>query len=258
MLSPIRRATFIPARTSGIPDCFLVPGREDAPVLVAIHGISRNAAEIASRFAAHPAFAGVTIVAPLFDRERFGKYQQLLARREGETPSDLALFRLLDRLRASHAIPQGRFALFGFSGGAQMAHRLAMLHPDRVSRLCAVSAGWYMMPDRGIDYPYGLGGELPAPLPGNGFLSVPMQVIVGKLDTRIDEAVRQDPAIVERQGRNRLQRARAYVRAMTEAARDEGLACDVTLTVLEAGIHDFGECVREAGLIDRVASALLA
>jgi pimeloyl-ACP methyl ester carboxylesterase len=257
MLQCLRKVDFLPARLPGVPDCFLSIAGPGSPTLVAIHGISRNAAELATRFAQHPAFQDVNIVAPLFERERFGKYQQLLARRPGETPSDEGLFALLADLASRKGLAQGKMLLFGFSGGAQMAHRVMMLHPERVDRLCVASAGWYLLPDPDLPYPYGFGEGCPVAASGSAYLDVPTTVIVGDRDIRIDEAVCQDAMIVSRQGRNRLQRARAWIALLADRSRALGRAPRARLVTLESGTHDFGACAREAGLIDRAAEALL-
>ncbi len=255
---PNRRVEFLPAPSPDLPDCFVAIAGPKAQTLVAIHGISRNAAEVAARFADHPAFRDINVVAPLFERERFGKYQLLQARKAHKFASDRALFELLRRLETSAKIATEKLLLFGFSGGAQMAHRLAMLHPRRIDRLCVASAGWYLLPDPETPYPYGLGGGCPVAVSGDDFLDVPMTVLVGSRDTRIDASVRQDPLIVDRQGTNRLRRARVWVKLMNERAAARGKAPNATLQTLEHGSHDFGQCVREAGLLENVATALLA
>jgi pimeloyl-ACP methyl ester carboxylesterase len=225
-------------------------------VLVAIHGISRNAAEIAARFAAHPAFARTTIVAPLFDKDAFGQYQQIEARKAGQTRADTALIGLLDGLTASDGLPTASVSLFGFSGGAQMAHRFAMLHPRRVARLCVVSAGWYAMPDPAIPWPYGIGDGDGAARVGPEFLAIPTTVIVGNRDTRVDASVRQDALILEHQGRNRLRRARCFVRAAATYADRMGVARRPQLLTLHGVSHDFAQCVAEGALIEIAAQKL--
>ncbi len=257
MLQPIRRVEFLPAPSPDLPDCFVSFVGQHVPTLVAIHGISRNAAEVAARFAAHPAFGAVNIIAPLFERELFGKYQLLLPRKANKTTSSRALFDLLRYFEMRGDIGPDKILLFGFSGGAQMAHRLAMLYPDRIPRLCAVAAGWYLLPDPDLPYPYGLGQGCPVAAVDDA-LQVPTTVIVGKRDTRIDASVRQDLVIVSRQGSNRLQRAKAWTELMNEQAQARGHIPNVKLVMLENGSHDFGLCVREAGLLDHVADALLA
>lgn len=250
---------FRPSGSAGVPECFIANAKPGQPVLVAVHGISRNAAEIAMRFAAHPAFAHTTIVAPLFSKERFGQYQQLQTRKEGQAAADTALIRLLGELEGELASPTSRFALFGFSGGAQMAHRFAMFHPHLVSRLCVVSAGWYCLPRTDLPWPYGIGdGDSESePLVGPDFLDIPTSVIVGNRDTRVDASVRQDDLITEHQGRNRLRRARCYVRAAATFADSSGKSGRPQLLTLPGMSHDFTQCVQEGDLIEIVAQNLL-
>jgi pimeloyl-ACP methyl ester carboxylesterase len=248
---------FIESRSRDIPDSFLRIVGPTAPTLVAIHGISRNAAEIATRFASHPDFVGVNIVAPLFDRKKFGKYQQLQAASPDQPSSDKALFKLLNGLTVDHGIDTRRVLLFGFSGGAQMAHRIAMLYPGRVRALCVAAAGWYMMPDPHLLYPYGLGDAPGQPADIARAASIPTTVVIGTLDNRVDANVNQDAAIIDRQGRTRLRRARSWTREMAAFAMANGVASNFDLVCLDNGTHDFGQCVLEAGLLETVSKALL-
>lgn len=248
---------FRPASRADLPDCFIANARAGQPVLVAIHGISRNAAEIATRFARHPALAQTTIIAPLFTKEGFGQYQQLQTRKGSQTRADVALLGLLDELAGELGVDTARLRLFGFSGGAQMAHRFAMFHPQRVERLCVVSAGWYAMPDPALAWPYGIGDGTGAPLVAPDFLDIPTTVIVGNRDTRVDGSVRQDPEILEHQGRNRLRRARCYVRAVEAYAASLGKPARHRLLTLHGVSHDFTQCVNEGDLVEIVAQNLL-
>lgn len=246
-----------PAPHSAVPECFIANARPGQAVLVAVHGISRNAAEIAMRFAAHPAFAQTTIIAPLFGKAEFGQYQQLSVTKPGQTPADTGLIALLEDLADELGGVPARFGLFGFSGGAQMAHRFAMRHPERVSRMCIVSAGWYCLPRTDLPWPFGIGDEAGKALIGPGFLDIPLTVIVGNRDTRVDGSVRQDPLIVEHQGRNRLRRARSYVRALRDYARSLGKQGAPQLLTLPDMSHDFTQCVKEGDLVEIVAQNLL-
>lgn len=258
MISPVPVLPRLrPSARADVPECFLANVRPGQPVLVAIHGISRNAAEIATRFAAHPAFRHTTIIAPLFTKEGFGQYQQLDIRKPGQTRSDKALLRLLDELAAEEGISTGRFGMFGFSGGAQMAHRFALFHPHCVERLCIVSAGWYCLPRADLAWPYGIGDGAATPLVGPEFLDIPTTVIVGNRDTRVDASVRQDALITEHQGRNRLRRARSYVRALAAESERSGKSARPRLLTLPGMSHDFSQCVAEGDLVSIAARALL-
>ncbi|HQS68070.1 MAG: hypothetical protein B7Y36_08960 [Novosphingobium sp. 28-62-57] len=256
MVTTVPRVEFIASTAPEMPDCFVSIVGPDAPTMVAIHGISRNAAEIATRFSQHPAFAGVNVIAPLFDAARFGKYQQLRTLKEGQTASDVALFCLLDHLAAQHGINTGKVAVFGFSGGAQMAHRLAILRPSRIRAVCAAAAGWYLLPVLDLPYPYGLGQGCPAAWDRDATLRIPMTVIVGSRDTRVDESVRQDRLIVAHQGTNRLRRARIWTQVMRKHAAQCEDSESISLITLENGSHDFGQCARETELLNFVSAAL--
>lgn len=249
--------SFRPSSGAGVPECFIANPRPGQDVLVVVHGISRNAAEIAMRFATHPAFAQTTIIAPLFTKAGFGQYQQLQASGADQTPADVALLRLLEALTAEYGIATDRFGLFGFSGGAQMAHRFAMFHPHRVARLCVVSAGWYSLPRADLRWPYGIGDAAGEPLVGPEFLDIPTTVIVGNRDTRVDASVRQDALLLEHQGRNRLRRARCYTRALAAHAASLGHPGRPQLLTLPGMSHDFNQCVAEGDLIAIAAQALL-
>ena len=89
------------------------------------------------------------------------------------------------------------------------------------------------------------------------FLDIPTTVIVGNRDTRVDGSVRQDPEIIEHQGRNRLRRARCYVRAVEAYAASLGKPARHRLLTLHGMSHDFTQCVNEGDLVEIVAQNLL-
>lgn len=246
---------FIASTRPGCPDAYLVLRDPAAPVLFAVHGIARGAAEMATRFAADPAFAGWNIVAPLFDKDRFGQYQQLMAR-PGQTRSDLGLLALADAMAADRGLDCDRLALFGFSGGAQFVHRFAMLHPARVRAAVAASAGWYLMPGLDLPWPYGLGEGTPVAVRRRAALAVPITVMVGDQDMRIDGSVRQTPMINAHQGDTRLRRAKRWAKAMERASGELGRTSCVKLRLLPGGVHDFGICARDTALMTMTADAV--
>lgn len=206
---------------------------DGAEMLVCVHGISRDAK---AQFDAFRLLTGQnqTVLAPLFGRHQFPDYQRLGLYGK-KMRADLALDAALERLSAITGIDTGRFHLFGFSGGAQFAHRYAMLHPHRIRSLHVAAAGWYTMPDPGVRWPYGLGGRrLARPMIRNLplFLRLPIHVYVGGGDTARDAALRMNALLDRLQGRNRLERARRWAEAV--GAR--------SLTIIPAAGHGFLEC----------------
>jgi pimeloyl-ACP methyl ester carboxylesterase len=245
---PAASASALPAfhhaPAPGIPGCFIAhPAGGQSPVL-ALHGPDGDAAAIAASFAAHPAFAATPIIAPVL----------------GETGEDPvpALIALLDHLAATLTLPTARIGLFGFSSGALIAQRLALHHPARTERLCLVSAEWFIMPDPALVWPYGIGNGEGGALVGPEFLAIPTAVIVGNRDTRIDPMVRQDPEILAHQGRNRLRRARCYVRALKAHAASLDRPVHAECLALHGISPDFARSVTEGDLVALAAQNLIS
>lgn len=228
--------------------------RAQAPLFVSVHGISRNARQHARLFAPLAERYGVVLVAPYFERVRFGDYQRLGRTGRGER-ADQMLDRILTEVGREVAVPTARIHLFGYSGGGQFAHRYAFAHPERVVSLAVGAAGWYTFPDPGSRYPHGVGTT--TDLAGvhfhpERFLRVPARVYVGGADAVRDRALRTGARLDRQQGRTRLERGRAWVRAMRAAAHARGLATPYTFELLPGADHSFRRSVEHGDLAERV------
>jgi len=227
---------------------------DDAPPLVAVHGIRREADAQANLFAERAAALGRPVIAPLYEKDDWPRYQRAVHRGR----ADLALMSLMVALRSEGIFRTAKFDLFGFSGGAQFAHRFAMLHPQAISRLTTSSAGWYTFPDDAA-YPYGLSpragreDEWAQRMSANldQFLRLPIQVCVGADDNAPDRNTRSGPKINTQQGMHRVARAARWAGSLQDAALDRGIKPDVTFWALSACGHDFRSCVTLGGL-DRI------
>lgn len=217
----------------------------NASMVVLIHGISCNAAEQLLRFVDEAERQGTILIAPLFERSKYGKYQQVIDRKTG-IRSDLALLDIVEQVARQVGVDASKFNLFGFSGGSQFAHRFAMLHPNRVASCVCASAGWYTFPDQERAYPQGI---LTHPLDGGCFDQaaiklVPIHVLVGERDIAQDSSVRSSPGLVRRQGATRLERAERWFRAMQQWA----LHPASTLSLIPKAGHRFGAAATRRGL----------
>jgi pimeloyl-ACP methyl ester carboxylesterase len=234
-----------------------VPARVDprAPLLVSVHGISGNAREHVELFCRRAEEQGVIVIAPVFAGPRFHGFQRPRSR-SGRAAN--FLLEVVAQVRARHRLAPGRFSLFGFSGGAQFAHRFALLHPRRIRSLIVCSAGWYTFPDPELRYPFGLD-----PGPGarvhfrlDDFLRVPVRVAVGALDVRQDHALNASPELCRLQGDNRVERARRWADALRRAGRARGVVPSVAHAVLPACGHSFRRCVQRGGLAEFVFASM--
>lgn len=225
-----------------------------APLVVSVHGIARNAAAHAFRLMEQAERYGLAVVAPLFDKALYGQYQQLEDARTG-VRSDLALLDILDAARRLSHGDHSKILLFGFSGGAQFAHRFALAHPGRVASAVLVGAGWYTFPDQEHPYPYGLDtryGGYSLQFDRGAVGRVPQHVIVGELDTRRDSSLRSSKRLDRTQGRTRLERAQRWVRAMLALAPKEQAGAYPTYFTLGGVGHSFVDSVEMADLSKQV------
>jgi poly(3-hydroxybutyrate) depolymerase len=232
-------------------------GAVDARIFVAVHGTSRNAEEHARLFSPFAERYGVVLVAPYFPEKVFDDYQRLGRSGRGRR-SDLALDAIVDEVADLTGARNKNIYLFGFSGGAQFAHRYTMAHPDHVARAAVASAGWYTFPDPGTTYPYGIrpDGKL------NGvvfdpeqFLRVPIAVFVGEADTT-SHNMRQNEQVDRQQGLTRLERARNWAAAMRKAAAELALEPRIEYTQVPRIHHSFRQFMEEGDLGPRVFTAL--
>jgi pimeloyl-ACP methyl ester carboxylesterase len=232
-------------------------GAAEAPVLVSVHGISRNAHDQARVFASTCDERGVVLLVPIFTPERHRDYQRLGRRGRGER-TDLVLNECLAEVALLTGAATAQIGLFGFSGGAQFAHRYLMAHPERVARAVFAAAGWYTFPDDQQRFPYGirparsLRGVTFNP---EKFLRVPIEVLIGERDVDMTN-LRRTERTNRQQGQTRLERARNWVAAMRAASNVFGIGSQIELTVVPDVDHSFDRFCRDGALVDRVFTSL--
>lgn len=222
---------------------------ETSNVIVLVHGISNNAIEHIVRFAEQAKRHNAILVAPVFCKQLYGQYQQVVGRKRS-VRADLALFDILSSVTSETGAATDKIWLFGFSGGAQFAHRFAFVHPERLASCVCVAAGWYTFPDSASKYPYGLDRH---PLAGSNFdpkriRNVPIHVLVGSRDTLRDESLRASPALDATQGMHRLDRAKKWFAAM----QAWGIHPSSSLTVISNAGHSFTNATGRRKLADLV------
>ena len=231
-------------------------GGAGAPLFMVVHGISRNAQAQAYAFPELCEKFGVVMAVPVFGVDA-RDYQRL--GRSGRGPrADAALDAVVEEVAMKTGCRASSFHLFGFSGGAQFAHRYTMAHPERVASAAVAAAGWYTFPDSATPYPYGLGpGDEPSSVrfDPEKFLRVPIVVFVGAADTG-SRNVRRNPAVDRQQGVTRLERAQRWAAAMKRAAESRGLEPLVTCELVPGVGHSFRQFMQEGNAGDRVFAAL--
>jgi len=229
-----------------------------AGIFVTVHGWSRNAFEHAEKFLPFAASRGVILVAPLFDRRRFPWYQRL-GTRGTQGRADLALDEIVAEVGRLADVPTTPLHMFGHSGGGQFVHRYVMAYPERVRRAALGAPGWYTFPDPGLKYPWGIGPDKRLPdlqLEPQRFLEVPMEVLVGEMDTARDRNLNKSLTVDRAQGLDRRERGKRWVEAMNAAARACSLDTEYRRIVMPGVGHSFARCMDE-GKMGRAVFAFL-
>lgn len=244
---------WIPADADGQPAMLLfLPPSPPKGLLICVHGYTRQPLEQAQAFWPLALARGWALVLPVFDEQRHRRYAQLRPSKRG-LRADLGLIACIESLVVSHQLPASGWHLFGYSAGAQFAHRFAMLHPERLQALALGAAGWYTWPDPERAWPLGVArAEQLGAARLEAFLSLPTQLWVGERDDAPDEHLREDEALNAWQGVGRLERARRWQAAFAQAAAQRALPHRPGLHTIPGAGHSFVACQRKGQLAQAV------
>jgi poly(3-hydroxybutyrate) depolymerase len=232
-------------------------GASGAPLLVAVHGLGSNPRELARAFSNLCEARGVVLVAPVFTADRHADYQRLGRVGRG-IRADVALDRCVAEVCSLTGADARQLHLFGYSGGAQFAHRYVMAHPHRVAHAVVASAGWYTFPDAQVRYPYGIRRHRSLPdvtFDPHEFLRVPTTVLIGDQDVGKSK-LRSTERLDAQQGTTRLDRARRWTAAMQAAAQSYGYESRVSSIEAPGMDHSFTKFCDQGQLAERVFDAL--
>jgi pimeloyl-ACP methyl ester carboxylesterase len=213
----------------------------DDPIVLVMHGASRNADDYRDRWIASAERYRLLIVAPRIDKRGFSweefRLGGIATNREAfPVPADgpekaTWTFTLMDRIfEHVRGVTRSRvqhYDFFGHSAGGQFAHRFAMFYPASLARfVIAANSGWYTFPTADARFPFGLAGFPDKPPLGPpdhaAMFAKRLVVMLGKDDTFRDSNLLTIPE-AEAQGRHRLARGRAFIAAGRAVAAERGL-----------------------------------
>lgn len=143
---------------SYIPVSHLLERRKTAPVIALVHGSSRNPAVYRDEFAEFAERHGCFLLAPLFpinlaDDVPDEQYKYLVG--NGLRYDDV-LLSMIEELSVITSTTFDRILLFGFSGGAQFAHRFFYVRPDVLHAVSIAAPGFVTLPWEEHDWWVGL------------------------------------------------------------------------------------------------------
>lgn len=197
---------------------------QPAHILVALHGINGSGEIFGSKLIEFARQNGLVLLAPTFKFEQNWQNPQIVAEEDSQFSAQLNL--IMEELkRKIQPIPlNNRLLLYGFSRGAQLAHRYALLYPEKTLGIAILSAGSYTLPLskwvgqnglKELPFPFGvsnLDSYRPGPFDEPSFRKIRFLIEVGTLDN--DPA--QTPVAWDAYlGKGRVERAGEFNRQLT-------------------------------------------
>ena len=141
--------------------------------------------------------------------------------------------------------------IYGFSRGAQLAHRFAYFYPDRVESVVTLSAGAYTLPtekqatDEGLQvlpFPYGIGDLqecIGKPVNWQALKKISFWIGVGAQDDQASDVSR---AFDQYGGKTRIERAKTFQQAL------QTIGIDTHLTIFPDSTHEVTSQMRVSAL----------
>jgi len=227
--------------------CLYVPpqvGRgAKVDLLVAVHGTTRTSfLEFRDGFAEFGRWNNVAVLCPVFpvgvrgDGARSGyKYMA-----EGDIRYDRVLLDMVAEVAAKYDQDWSRFAVFGFSGGGHFAHRMAILHPEKLWAASIGAPGSVTLLDPTRDWWVGvrdLKERFGIAFDAGALAKVPVQMLVGDADLETWEITHQPGSTYWMDGANDAGRTRPErLKALAESFRAAGV--NVQLDLVPGVSHD--------------------
>lgn len=218
-------------------------------ILIALHGLDRDAAGFRDEFIAPADRLGKIVVVPEFDIEAF---PDVYAYNYGNVVSappnsqshaqEAWNFALIDRLFLSFndgvQIQSGKFDLYGNSAGSQYVLRyVALTEAPMLERPIASNSGIYMLPNLTVNYPNGMGGIGMGDADLRRYFSRPLHLLLGDADTDTKAADLPRTPEALAQGPHRLARGLWHFEHCKALAKKLGVELAWTVEIVPGAKH---------------------
>lgn len=228
------------------------------PLVIAMHGLTRNAEGARDSWIAAADRYGLLIAAPHFDKDRFPTrlYQQGGVRGESDRSKWVysAIERFFDVALATGRVAGSSYALFGHSAGGQFVHRMTILMPEaRFSTAVSANAGYYMLPvgregAGGFGFPYSIDGAPVTETTLKAAFAKPLLVMLGDRDDDPDHHQLNKSKGAAAQGPHRFARGQHFVAIAAAEAKRLGVETRWREIVVPGAAHEQRKMVNVAAL----------
>ncbi|MDP4826375.1 MAG: hypothetical protein NWR73_01715 [Flavobacteriales bacterium] len=245
---------YAPFADKSIEVYYHIPENADinSPILITLHGDDRSGAYSRNAFIEKANLLNFIVLSPQFSEDDFpggDAYNLCNIFYDGDNPTPASLndqslwtfmvfdpiFDYFKELTGNNAT---KYDLFGFSAGAQVAHRLLIFNPNaKLNRIVAASAGWYTVPNDVI-FPYGLFVSPAETADLTPVFNAQLKIIVGSNDNDPDSPGLRHNEFADAQGLTRLDRAQYFYNAGFNEAQAAGIQFNWTYQSVNGASHD--------------------
>jgi predicted esterase len=234
------------------------------PILFVLHGAGRNAVEYRNAWIEEAKARNFIVITPKFLSSDFpggDGYNLGNVFEDGDKPSASTLNNeqdwtfsviepLFDEVKFQLDNTSNTYDIFGFSAGAQFAHRFMMFKPNaRVNKIVASAAGWYTVPTDTVEFPYGIENCPIENYPAPPIFSNELTIQIGTLDNNPNApGLRRNP-IVDQQGTNRYDRAFYMFNTSQSIAENLGVEFNWQIVETPGNSHNNQGAVEQAAEI---------
>jgi hypothetical protein len=219
----------------------------DARILFVMHGVQRDGERYRDEWRGYAERDSALLLVPEFSAAYFpgsagyssAKPSARLANDDLTPAAYSAIEKIFDRAIKLAGVAAVDYRLYGHSAGAQFVHRFVMFNPTaRVKIAVAANAGWYMMPDFDVRFPYGLKGSGIDSAKLRESLAKKLIVLLGEKDIDPQHPSLNRGASPMRQGRQRFERGQNFYRAAQQAAEKLQVTLSWDLATVPNADHD--------------------
>ena len=200
------------------------------PILIALHGALRKASDMRDYWELVADRYKFMVITPEFTEEKYpGDAYALggMTTDQGQN-REKTVFATVEHLFDEMRDGQQAYVLFGYSAGAQVAQRMALLRADnRASAVVIANAGWFTMPEFRKDKS---APSFPLSLVGSAVTDADVRRALAKRTVVMVSETDNDPEAVDmgkndgamKQGGSRMERAENFFKGATALASELG------------------------------------
>ena len=219
-------------------------------ILFVMHGGGRNANDYLEAWKDIAEENNIFIIAPEF-ANKFSKYTtndyqegNLFTFFKTENPRAEWAFQVIenifDHIKKTNGITNKKYNIFGHSAGGQFVHRMIMLMPEaRIDKAIAANSGFYTIPEKDLDYPYGIKNT---PVSDNSLkesFRKNLIVLLGENDNDPELGTFRETELAMQQGKHRLERGSFFFKKASNLAQERSWYFNWKIDTIQNVGHDY-------------------